>query len=124
MLGQDAIEPMGAGPLGERLASRGPRIVVVTLGALGSFACTAGAHEYHPAFAVETADATGCGDAFIAGLLVKLVNGDLALELADARQLRLALRFANAAGAITAQRVGVIPALPTAADVAAFLAER
>jgi sugar/nucleoside kinase (ribokinase family) len=35
-----------------------------------------------------------------------------------------ALRYANAVGALTATKMGVIPALPTAAEVEAFLKKR
>jgi sugar/nucleoside kinase (ribokinase family) len=38
--------------------------------------------------------------------------------------LRQMLRYANAVGAITAQTMGVIPALPRAAQVERFLSER
>jgi sugar/nucleoside kinase (ribokinase family) len=36
-------------------------------------------------------------------------------------ELESALRYANAVGAMTAQTLGVIPALPTAAQVGEFL---
>jgi fructokinase len=73
---------------------------------------------------VETVDATGCGDAFIAGLLWQLVkSGDWRGQLTPER-LHVALRYANAVGALTATKQGVIPSLPTSAEVAAFLAAR
>jgi sugar/nucleoside kinase (ribokinase family) len=80
-----------------------------------------------PGFAVQTVDATGCGDAFIAGLLWQLVSGGdshfgpLCWRSQPSARLRQILRYANAVGAITAQTVGVIPALPAAAQVEAFL---
>ena len=77
-----------------------------------------------PGFPVETVDATGCGDAFIAGLLWQLVKaGDWRGQLTPER-LTAALRYANAVGALTATKQGVIPSLPTAAEVEAFLMER
>jgi fructokinase len=48
-------------------------------------------------------------------------SGDWRDQLAPER-LRAALRYANAVGALTATKQGVIPSLPTAAEVAAFIA--
>lgn len=107
-----------------RLLDKGPQLVVVTLGPHGSyFAAAAGGEPVAP-FQVETVDATGCGDAFIAGLLCKLIVADDWHTLLVPAQLREILRYANAVGALTAQTMGVIPALPTAAQVEAFLGQR
>lgn len=104
-----------------RLLELGPRLVVVTLGPLGSYFAIAEGGEHVPPFQVETVDATGCGDAFIAGLLWQLIAaGDWRAQLTVGR-LRAILRYANAVGALTATKVGVIPALPTAAEVEEFL---
>ena len=106
------------------LLGLGPALVVVTLGPRGSyFRCAEGAGHV-PAFAVETVDATGCGDAFVAGLLTALLtDGDWRARL-TVDGLRQALRYANAVGALTALTQGVIPALPTAEAVRRFLAGR
>ncbi|NUP99155.1 MAG: ribokinase, partial [Armatimonadetes bacterium] len=45
------------------------------------------------------------------------------LEL-DEAALAAMLRFANAAGALATQRIGVIPSLPTQARIEQFLAAR
>jgi fructokinase len=97
-----------------------PRLVVVTLGAGGSWFWTHMSSGFVPPFAVETVDATGCGDSFVAALLVQLVR-DSALVESPAPRLERLLRYANAAGAITATRQGVIPALPTAREVDEFM---
>jgi fructokinase len=103
------------------LLKYGPTLCVVTLGQKGSFFQTEAGGGFIPAFPVHTVDATGCGDAFIAGLLRQLLSdgqkiGDLAPD-----RLGQALRYANAVGALTAQSLGVIPALPTSAQVSTFL---
>lgn len=104
------------------LLAAGPELVVVTRGVQGSVAYSRAGRAAAPAFAVHTVDATGCGDAFIAGLLTRLTAGaDWRAALAPA-SLQDALFYANAAGALTAQKQGVIPALPGAAEVEAFLA--
>jgi len=108
------------------LLDAGPSLCVVTLGPEGSYFRAAAGGEHIPPFRVQTVDATGCGDAFVAGLLCQLVRvtgcsaGGFP-ELGVAR-LREILRYANAVGALTSLKRGVIPALPTAAEVDAFLA--
>jgi len=109
----------GSGELegARKLVELGPQLVLVTLGPGGCYFNSAESGGLVPAFRVETVDATGCGDAFMAGLLTRLiqVNGGRAAQ--DAETLRSAVRYANAVGALTALTQGVIPALPTARQV-------
>jgi fructokinase len=105
------------------LLEKGPQLVVVTLGPEGSYFQTAEGGRHLPAFKVDTVDATGCGDAFIAGLLWQFIShGDWREQLSVERMGEV-LHYANAVGALTAQGLGVIPSLPTAADVEEFLSE-
>ena len=57
---------------------------------------------------VAALDSTAAGDAF---------NGALALALAEGRPMQEAIRFANAAGALTVTRKGVQDALPTREEI-------
>ena len=66
----------------------------------------------HPGFAVDTVDTTGAGDAFVAGALTALRDGD---DLADA------VAFANAVGATATTARGAMAALPTRDAVAPLL---
>lgn len=100
------------------LFARGPKLVVVTLGAQGSYFHSVKTSGYVKAFKVDAIDSTGCGDAFVGALLTQLVKSDL--NDLDAH-FPNALEYANAAGAITATRRGAIPALPTAQQVREFL---
>jgi fructokinase len=106
----------------EALLALGPSLCVMTSGATGSYFATAGDQGYVPAFQVETVDATGCGDAFVAGLLSRLVTADCWPESPDNEQMAEIVAYANATGALTAQTQGVIPALPVAKAVDDFLA--
>jgi fructokinase len=114
--GQDALAP-GA----SALLAMGPKLCVITLGQNGSYYQTEQGGEFVPAFRVKTVDATGCGDAFIAGLLTRLVLDGKQLDDLSPERLGAALRFANAVGALTARTLGVIPALPHARQVKDFL---
>lgn len=107
----------------QALLELGPDLCVITLGPEGSFFQVVEGGEYVPAFEVETVDATGCGDAFIAGLLCQLVVGANWRDQLSVARMREVLRYANAVGALTALTQGVIPALPTAARVDEFLAQ-
>jgi fructokinase len=103
------------------LLEKGPRLVVVTLGPDGSYFQTAQGGQHVPAFQVDTVDATGCGDAFIAGLLWQFISHGDWREQLSVERMREVVRYANGVGALTALKLGVIPALPTAAEVEAFL---
>lgn len=105
----------------QTLLALGPTLCLLTRGKEGSYAQTAVQAITVPAFPVTTVDATGCGDAFIAGMLFQLTQvADWRSQLEPDRLFTI-LRFANAVGALTAQTQGVIPALPTAAQVQTFL---
>lgn len=121
---RDKIDPTNLDELkgaAQALLEHGPSLVVVTLGPNGSYFQTAEGGEYIPPFRVETVDATGCGDAFIAGLLSQLIASSNWREQLTPTYLREAVRYANAVGALTALTLGVIPALPTASQVDEFL---
>jgi fructokinase len=104
-----------------RLLDKGPSLVVVTLGRDGSYFQIDSGGEFIPAFRVETIDAIGCGDAFVAGLLTRLVQEGDWRDKMNVDQLRVVLKFANAVGALTSKKRGVIPALPTLQEVEHFL---
>lgn len=98
------------------LVRLGPPLAVLTRGAGGAeWAHRDGSTGTVPAFAVEAVDAVGAGDTFTAAL---------ALELAGQRTPAEAVRRACAAAALATTRPGAQAAMPTAAEVAAFLADR
>jgi fructokinase len=105
------------------LLEMGPDLCVVTLGPDGSFFQVAGGGEHIPAFRVQTVDAVGCGDAFVAGMLYQLVVEAEWRARLSPPHMRGILRYANAVGALTATKQGVIPALPTADQVHEFLSQ-
>lgn len=94
---------------------KGVQNVLITLGSRGVYINTAGHSEIVPAYKVNAIDTTGAGDAFNGGLLAALAEGK---SLADAA------RFANALAAISVQRIGTTPSMPTREEIDAFLAER
>ena len=94
----------------ERTAVAGARgTVVVTLGDRGARL----GDDHVPAFPARVADSTGAGDAF---------NAAFAVALAEGRGERDAVRWGCAAGAHMVEHHGVIPGLPTRAEVERRLA--
>jgi len=94
------------------LLARGVGAVVVTLGATGAYVATAEHRETVPGWPVEARDTTGAGDVF---------NGALAVALAEQMPLPHAVRFANAAAAISVTRDGAQPAAPRRAEILELL---
>ncbi|HLG51340.1 MAG TPA: ribokinase [Chloroflexota bacterium] len=95
------------------LRMRGPRHVVITLGAQGAVYAGDGDGWWVPPFPVAAVDSTAAGDAF---------NAALAVALAEGRPIPEVLRYAGAAGACAVTHAGARPSLPSRDDVAALLA--
>ena len=108
----------------ERIREAGVDLVVVTRGGHGCYFNDGRTQGYLDGFQVEVVDPLGAGDGFVAAMLAKLMQtfdvGGAALRL-DEDQLRDIMTYANAAGALSTQRVGCIPALPSASEIEAFL---
>jgi 2-dehydro-3-deoxygluconokinase len=77
----------------------GSRMVVLTLGADGALAATADERHRIPAEHVAFVDASGAGDAFSGAFLAENLRGS---------GLERAARFANAAAALSTERMGTI----------------
>ena len=112
LAGMSLEEQNGREQAAETLLERGVGAVVITLGAAGAFVATAELRQIVPGFRVEARDTTGAGDVF---------NGALAMALAEQASLVDAVRFANAAAAISVTRDGAQPAAPRRAEIFGFL---
>lgn len=92
-----------------------PRLVVLTRGARGAVAFTAGHRLECAAPAIEVVDTVGAGDAFTAGLLSSLAAaGALADPRPDA--VTVALRHATARATATCRQRGAAPPPPDLVD--------
>ncbi len=110
-----------------QILQMGPELVAITLGSQGCYYANERAAGSLPAFQVPVEETTGCGDAFVAGMLVKLLeymDEDVEPGELDEAQLRDVFTFANAAGALTATEKGAIPALPSREEVEELLRDR
>lgn len=99
--------------------------LLVTDGAAPLRSLTRGKELQLDAFKVDCVNATGAGDAFVAGILDSLSGfraEDLDMFLADEVRVHKALHFAAACGALAVTRHGAFEAMPTRAEVATLLA--
>ena len=104
----------------DRILRRGVKLIVVTLGERGCYYTNGITNGFVDGFIVDVVDPLGAGDAFVAAMLTQLMPHADLLALEKAR-LDEIMRYANAAGALATQKVGVIPALPTPSDIENFL---
>lgn len=95
-----------------RLLDEGVKHVIVTLGEKGSVWVTRGQERFFPPCRVSPVDSTAAGDAF---------NGALTCALAEGASMEDAIRFANAAGALTVTRKGAQSALPAREEIEELL---
>ena len=95
-----------------KLRSRGVGIVILTLGKRGAFLADADGQRLVPGFKVKTVDSTAAGDIF---------NGALSVALAEGKAVFDAVRFANAAAALSVTRLGAQPSAPNRADIEKFI---
>ena len=95
-----------------RLLAMGPALVVVTSGKKGAAAYTPDQAFHVKGYSVPVIDTTGSGDCFHAAFLCGLLEGWSITE---------ALRFSNAAAALSVQGLGARGRLPTRAEVLDFI---
>ncbi len=101
-------DPASAGQAADVLLTRGVQTVIITLGASGAFVAADGLRKLLPGFRKDAVDTTAAGDVF---------NGALAVALAEGQELEQAVRFANAAGAISVTRMGAQPSAPGRGEI-------
>jgi ribokinase len=94
------------------LRARSIPTVIVTLGARGAFVSSDGIQQLVPGFKVRAVDTTAAGDVF---------NGALAVALAEKQPLTQAIRFANAAAALSVTRLGAQPSAPVRRQIGRFI---
>ena len=107
-----------------KIRAKGPKLVVVTRGENGAYFNCANAQGEVLGFQTIAIDTLGAGDAFVAGLLSRLLQFQCLDEALNQVDLTEILRFANACGALATQTAGAIPALPKEDQVKHLLQAR
>lgn len=93
------------------LIAAGAGKVIVTLGAQGLMFANGASFEHFPAPRVRAVDTTAAGDTFVGGFAAALAGGKSEVD---------AIRFGQAAAALSVTRSGAQPSIPTLLDVQAF----
>jgi ribokinase len=99
----------------QELVARGAGQAIIKLGGRGAYWSDGRSGRLVPAFPVTPVDTVAAGDAF---------NGALSAALSEGRSIDEALRWGMAAGAIAVTRPGAQQAMPTRAELLAFLEAR
>ena len=115
LTGEEVSGRASARQAAQKLLEDGIKMVILKLGSDGSMLVTPQGANHFPAFRVEAVDPTAAGDAFTAAFTVDYAAG---AKIDDA------IRFANAAGALAATRLGAQPSLPKRKEVEEFLARQ
>jgi ribokinase len=113
LTGAEVSSRAAAREAAEKLLAQGVQIVVLKLGSDGSMLVTPQGARHFPAHHVNAVDPTAAGDAFTAAFTVEYAGGT---------GIEDAIRFANAAGALAATKLGAQASLPTRQEVETFLA--
>jgi len=109
LTGIEPDAPESALSAARELFRRGATHAIVTLGAMGCVHSDSDSGQHIAAPAVEAADSTAAGDAFV---------GALATAVGEGRSTLDALRYANCAGALAVTKLGAQSSLPDADSVA------
>ncbi|MDD5765444.1 MAG: carbohydrate kinase [Candidatus Marinimicrobia bacterium] len=97
------------------------RLLSITMGERGCILKNRNITVKIPGFSVKVADMTGCGDAFTAGLLAKLIQSGKSPDDLNESELITFGQYANAMAALTATRLGATDALPRKIELEKFL---
>ena len=85
------------------LRQRGVKAAIIKMGVLGAYYESATESGFMPSFIVDAVDTVAAGDAF---------NGGLAAALLEGKELKEAVRWGSAAGAIATTKPGAMPSMP------------
>ena len=111
------------GAAADRLLDRGASLALVSMGSEGAFYATGTFRGDLPSFPIDgVVDATGAGDAFLAGTLTHLSESPGWPD--DEVSVREAVRRGTAAGALACTQFGAMQGLPTREELERFMAQR
>jgi len=109
---KSAVNIRTAKLIGSELVARGVHSAVITMGKRGSMVVDRNNADHIPAFEVELVDQTAVGDAFA---------GALAAYFSVKDDVKEAVKFASAAGALACTKFGALEAMPAKAEIIQLL---
>jgi ribokinase len=99
---------------GKILLSKGVSKVIITLGLQGAMVLDSSGSELVQGFKIEPVDTTAAGDVF---------NGALAVAIAESKNFFEAVKFANAAAALSIAKKGAQSSAPRREEILKFIKE-
>ncbi len=97
----------------ESLSKTGPENIILTLGSKGCYIFNDEIQQFVKGFKVDAVDSTAAGDTFCGVFATALARFD--------GDLRQAVKFANAAGALSVTKAGAQTSIPTLVEIESFL---
>lgn len=114
LTGIEVTDAATAEDAGKWFLDRGVKTAIITMGEKGALMMSNDDKEFFPALDVKAIDTTGAGDTF---------SGALMAGLAQGREIKDAINFANHAGALSVTKLGVVEAIPELEEVEKFIME-
>lgn len=115
LLGKPIDSIYDAVSLIDELTQLGPKQAIITMAEQGAVVFDGETVETVPPFVVDVVDSTAAGDAFAAGLAVRLAENAALID---------AVKFASAAGALAASGSGAQSAMPTREQIETLLKQQ
>lgn len=112
MTGVQVVDFQSASKAAKIFFDKGVKNVLITMGSKGAFVSSDGREEMISSYKVDAVDTTGAGDAF---------NGGFVVALSEGKDIWEAAKFANAVAALSVQRLGTTPSMPSRIEVDAFI---
>ena len=115
LVGFPVTDPPSAMRAAQELLRRGMKAAIIKMGEQGACYASPQGEEFLPAFRVKAVDTVAAGDAF---------NAAFAVALAEGKELRDAVTWGMAAGAVAVTKPGAQDAMATREEVEAMLRGR
>lgn len=112
LAGCDIVDKESGRKAAENFLDKGVGCVILTLGAKGAMTISRDECLYVPPFDAKVIDTTAAGDSFIGGFVTAYL---------ETRDIAIALRTGNAAGALATTKMGAQTSIPTKEEVLNFL---
>ncbi len=112
LTGVKVADEASAAVASSALKEKGVETVIITLGSKGAFVDHKGKQYMVPGFKVEAVDTTAAGDTF---------NGALTVALSQKKPFKDAVKFANAAAALSVTKLGAQQSVPSLDLINEFL---
>jgi len=112
LTGVEVVDEASAAVATASLKGKGVESVIITMGSKGAFVDHDNEQYMVPGFMVEAVDTTAAGDTF---------NGALTVALSQKKNFKDAVKFANAAAALSVTKLGAQPSVPSLDEIIDFL---